>query len=836
MSSEEREAPAETEEVAPSTHDEHDDESEDGTESEAEAPVDLMVTTRARRTNAGNRMSTLLAKSAEQEEEWGEEWEDAPNEEEFHGDDVNEQADYNMDSSSSEDEDEGDDDDAGEKELRKAERQDRTKKRKVATNPFAARAAALARKKVKLDLPDAHSPTSAPPRPKKKSERASWLPTEEDGPVRTSSRKQTMANKETTMAKLKEKDRRRDDTLAMMKAAETRKSKTTIEKPLTQAERLAEAARNERINKKTLHRWEEAEEARAAERQAKIDALKNRQIDGPFIRFYSGPAIWVDDKIKYTGKDAPTLQHLEDRLNRDVNAPASQTAQPTAPTQLVPSVPPVQTGQPAQADQSEQPTPEQNHVGTDQTEQKQVRQSSAEQTHVGQNPSEQSQVEQHQTEQNEHGQHQHVENQAELNQVQHNQAEQKQVESASITPSLPSQETPQPLQTSTSFPQASTVPTSLPPQQQTSQQPWTPASQASGGDVFMGSHGMSSFASSSVTIAPVNQDSFLFGIDQYAQNQPSQSSQPDLPPNPFTQASPFQQQYATSHPPLSQFQGSQNSPSVPRFGNSIGLQGLLALPHNQALPAAPAAPPAPPRRRIIKRALRNLLILSNFPDLDAPPISSRARTAASLLKDKDKAALVQLATTLFNWTHADATIFVTAMLTSSALKPTKKNLAAIESALPHPKKELCAVTNEVARYRDPETGIAYHDARAFGVLRGVVGGGFVWSGALGCYVGGRAKPLESMQGSKGFLGMPPAKNVPRRFWEMAEPKKRASPVEGQASGSAQMQTPVAKVNTSLPPSMPTALQQTPTPAPVPTPASAPAPVKMEAVEVTTKPT
>lgn len=65
-----------------------------------ESPVDLMVTSRARRANAGNRMSTLLAKTAQEEgEEWGEEWEEAPDEEDFEGDNVNEQDDYNMESS-----------------------------------------------------------------------------------------------------------------------------------------------------------------------------------------------------------------------------------------------------------------------------------------------------------------------------------------------------------------------------------------------------------------------------------------------------------------------------------------------------------------------------------------------------------------------------------------------------------------------------------------------------------------------------------------------------------------------------------------------------------------
>jgi vacuolar protein sorting-associated protein 72 len=92
------------EDVAPSDHTDQSDAS--GSESEPEAPAELMVKTRERRANAGNRMSTLLAKSAEEEEEWGEEWEEAPNEEEFQGGDFNEQDDYNMDSSSSE---EGDD-------------------------------------------------------------------------------------------------------------------------------------------------------------------------------------------------------------------------------------------------------------------------------------------------------------------------------------------------------------------------------------------------------------------------------------------------------------------------------------------------------------------------------------------------------------------------------------------------------------------------------------------------------------------------------------------------------------------------------------------------------
>lgn len=673
--------------VVPSDRESHSEASDD--DSGSEAPVDLMVKSRERRSNAGNRMSTLLAKSAEEEEEWGEEWEDAPNEEEFRGDDVNEQDDYNMDSSSSEEDGEGgDEDDAGEKELRKAERQEKTKKRKAVTNPFAARVAAVARKKVKLDVPHAQSPTEAPARPKKKSERASWVPTEEDGPIRASSRQQTVANKEATLSKLLDKDRRRDDTLAMMKAAAARKEKEAP-KPLTQAERLAEAARNERVNKKTLHRWEEAEEARAADRQAKIDALKNRQMEGSFIRYYSGPAIWVDGKVKYTGKGAPTLEFLEEKLNKAPTTHSQGQCQPETPED-------VQTEEVDNVVHDEASPPTEHHGQTN-----------AEPHSYFQTPT-----------------------------------------NVAHTPSQ-----------SAAFPP-------------TSQQPWTAASQGAGGDVFMGSHGMP--YPSSVMFAPPSQDSFLYGIDQYAHNQQTPS---ELPPNPFTQASPYNSTYTTSQSSYPQPHPSLSDPRLTQDDNAIGPQALLSQFQR------PAAPPAPPKRRVIQRGLRNLLILSSFPNLDLPP--SRSRTAASLVKEKDKAVLIQLSTTLFNWSLSDATSFVNTMLASAAKAP--KKIREEREAAMKPTRPLCAVTNGIARYRDPETGIAYRDARAFGVLRGVVGGGFVWSGNLGCYVGGRAKPLESM-GGKGFLGMPPAKGVPRRFLEMQKKVAAPAPVQTSVAPQTPMQS------------------------------------------------
>ncbi|PSN73868.1 YL1-domain-containing protein [Corynespora cassiicola Philippines] len=658
-------------------------------ESEPDAPVEFLAVSRSRRSNAGNRMSTLLAQSVE-EEEWGDEWEEAPNEEDFVGDDANNQDDFNLDSSSSEeDDDAAADDDAGEKELRKAERQERIKKRKTATNPFAARLAA-ARKKVKLDVPRTESPSSSTPRPKKKSERASWIPTEEDGPTRTSSRKQTIANKQHTLAKLKEKDRRRDDTLAMMKAAEARKAKDEP-KPMSQTERLAEAARVERVNSKSLHRWEEAEEQRAAERQAKIDAMKNRQIDGPFVRFYSGPAIWVDERIKYTGKDAPKLEDLEEKLNKDVPSqpqPAEDGAANTADLKKDVAEP--------QAD------PSQN------------------QTQAVDSLQQQSQL----------------------------------------------------------------------PQPKPSQASHTQPSFGAGNDPFMGSNAMS-YPSSIMFAPPQNPDSFLFGIDQYAGPQ-SHPHREELPPNPFAQHENQTMQPNLSHSPFSQSHPSLNDPLV--ANGSADPQEMLSQFQR------PAVPPPPPRRREIRRALRNLLILSSFPNLEAPQPSRRS--TAALIKDKDRSALIQLSTTLFGWSQTDATNFINAML--SAPKSTRGSKVK-EAALAR-NKEICPVSNNVARYRDPETGIAYSNARAFGVLRGVVGGGFVWSGDLGCYVGGRAKPLEIPGGnkSKGFLGMAPAMGVPKRFMEMPKPTRPPPPVPPQEQPAPSSSTPAAADKV-----------ETPTPAPAP---------------------
>ena len=71
---------------------------------------------------------------------------------------------------------------------------------------------------------------------------------------------------------------------------------------MTQEERLAQAAIIEEHNSRSLNRWEEAEKRRQEEQKARLDALKNRQLDGPVITYWSGPGVWINDKLKQVGK------------------------------------------------------------------------------------------------------------------------------------------------------------------------------------------------------------------------------------------------------------------------------------------------------------------------------------------------------------------------------------------------------------------------------------------------------------------------------------------------------------------------------------------------------
>ena len=267
-------------------------------ESAQEEPnVESLVIGRAKRVTAGNRLSSLLEKEGDDELELlfaeNEEEEDVEFEEEDE-----DASDAQLDSSTDEEDQSStkiDDDLDGERELQRQDRLERQKKRKA--KEVLKRPSAI-RKRVKID-PSA-TPITPAPRPRKKPERVSFMPTNADAPTRVSSRKQTVQNREFVHQKLVTSEQSRIKTMHSMELAQRRKDASKPE-ALTQADRLEEAAKMERKNAKSLNRWEEAEKKRSEEERAKLEALHNRQLTGPVVTWWSGLARWVNGKISHLG-------------------------------------------------------------------------------------------------------------------------------------------------------------------------------------------------------------------------------------------------------------------------------------------------------------------------------------------------------------------------------------------------------------------------------------------------------------------------------------------------------------------------------------------------------
>ncbi|KAL4814230.1 YL1 nuclear protein-domain-containing protein [Aspergillus spinulosporus] len=285
---------------------------EERSSSEDEAPVQSLIQGREKRSTAGRQMSALL--DAEADDELALLFEEVDDDNEFAVDaaeDGAEEDDMGLDSSSDDEDDQGPnaqaDDLEGERQLAKEEKEEKRKKRAREDLRYK-----ITSKKVKID-PTAtpKAPTTPASRPRKKSERVSWIPTLDEGPTRSSSRRQTMQNKELTHARLKDSEEKRIRLIATMEEAAKRKAKNKP-KELTQAERLAEAERVERLNSKSLNRWEEMEKRKAEERRAKIEALQNRRLEGPVISYWSGVATWADGRLTRVGKVAITPKPEKD--------------------------------------------------------------------------------------------------------------------------------------------------------------------------------------------------------------------------------------------------------------------------------------------------------------------------------------------------------------------------------------------------------------------------------------------------------------------------------------------------------------------------------------------
>ena len=293
-----------------------------------EVQVESLVAGRSRRSTAGNRLSSLIEKEGDDELELLFAEADGEEDVEFAGEDGEEASDVQLESSSDDDEQgptAATDDLEGEKELQKLDRQERRKKRK-AQEVF--KRLPPIRHRVKFD-PTITSTLPATPlgKPKKKSERISWLPTPDEGPIRSSSRKQTMQNKEVVHQRMQEHEKRRRQQIEVMEAAAKRKE-ASKPKAMTQADRLAEAARTEKKNAKSLNRWEETEKKRVDDQKARLAALQNRQLKGPVITWWSGQSKWVDGNLVKVGKEKDTDIQIVTSEIQTTNDHTSNTVPP----------------------------------------------------------------------------------------------------------------------------------------------------------------------------------------------------------------------------------------------------------------------------------------------------------------------------------------------------------------------------------------------------------------------------------------------------------------------------------------------------------------------------
>ncbi|EHY60098.1 hypothetical protein HRR83_006458 [Exophiala dermatitidis] len=286
----------------------HTDSDSDGSEDESsdEPVVETLIAGRERRKTAGNRYDRdlLLEEAAAAADEDADEvtllFADADDEEddEFKSDEEDEDADL----SSSDDDDQGPnvapDDLEGEKEIQKHAKEERAKKRRA---DLALTSVAGIRKKLKTD-PTRPGGLSTQAKPSKKKERVTWVHEPDSG--RSSLRKQTIAHRAETIARLKESEAQ-SKKLKALKEQRDRERAKDAPKELTQADRLAEAARVERQNATSLNRWEAMEKKRQEEQAAKLAALKDRKLEGPVITWWSARAQWIGPRLHKIGtKDA----------------------------------------------------------------------------------------------------------------------------------------------------------------------------------------------------------------------------------------------------------------------------------------------------------------------------------------------------------------------------------------------------------------------------------------------------------------------------------------------------------------------------------------------------
>jgi vacuolar protein sorting-associated protein 72 len=184
----------------------------------------------------------------------------------------------------------------GEKELKKAERADAKKKKRMQAARMRIPMWQRSKKRVQL-AGDARSEDGPTERPKKKGDRVSWLPTDADGPTRQSSRASAVQNREMTNASLKESAARSEKQKTQSQRSQERERlKKRVD--LTPEERMAKAMRVEKETARDFGRWEREEAERQRIRDEQLAAKRKRGIEGPIQRFWSGSVLWEGEHIK----------------------------------------------------------------------------------------------------------------------------------------------------------------------------------------------------------------------------------------------------------------------------------------------------------------------------------------------------------------------------------------------------------------------------------------------------------------------------------------------------------------------------------------------------------
>ncbi|KAK3106788.1 hypothetical protein LTR53_018069, partial [Teratosphaeriaceae sp. CCFEE 6253] len=163
----------------------------------------------------------------------------------------------------------------------------------------------------------------------------------------------------------------------------------------------------------------------------------------------------------------------------------------------------------------------------------------------------------------------------------------------------------------------------------------------------------------------------------------------------------------------------------------------------------PSPPPPPPPTLLREQAQRTLIILDRFPALDVPAPTKRPPakpTPTTGLHPTEIAALLLPSTTFPAFTPDELRYLLA--------KHGAKKRAGAENFPPAPERARCAIlSTQVAKYRDPGTGVGYGDLQCYRILRRVVVGGCQWSGVVGAWVGPSATMGRPARGvPEGFAG------------------------------------------------------------------------------------